>query len=129
MRIVERLGSLEQKLNQRSGMPAQSSTGMFGDQLRSLDEKMLDIVCKEFTFRVLKKLINSLKETITQKTLIDYLNEVDVHGSALIHYLAHENYTDAIQILLNEGVDANIINSQRENSLTIAASKGHELTV
>jgi len=69
---------------------------------------MLDVVCKEFTYRVMVKLIESLAEKFDSQETVSYLNEYDEHGMALIHYLAQVNYHEAIKFIIEHGANVNL---------------------
>lgn len=87
-----------------------------------MNSSILDVVCKEFTFKVLEKIINKLYDKST-------INHLDEHGMALIHYFSGINYYEAIRLIAKNGADLNLRTKEGKYPLLIAAAAGHEATV
>lgn len=93
---------------------------------------MLDLVCKELTLKILKKLISKLKEhDYTQTEICEMLDEADKYGYSLVHYFSGINYFEAIKVIAQYGANVNVrsSNSRSEYPLLIAAAKDYESTV
>jgi ankyrin repeat protein len=83
---------------------------------------MLDTLGREFTVKILERILNQLTD---QKII----NELDNCGYALIHYFALVNYYEAIKLLAKFGANLNLMSEDGSYPLLIAAARGHELTV
>jgi ankyrin repeat protein len=58
------------------------------------------------------------------------IDSYDEHGFALVHYLAHVNYFEAIKLIFQHGANLNIKTKHSEEyPLLIASAKGYEQTV
>lgn len=91
-----------------------------------IDQKILELVCKEYTNKVLVKILDLAKE----KNQIGSIDQLDKHGYALIHYFSLINYHEAIQLLAENGANLNLrVKNSKNYPLYIAAAKGHERTV
>ena len=57
VRLIEQLGNLESKLSNNFNAPAQNENSFCNFSLDRIENKMLELVCKEYTCKVLKMLL------------------------------------------------------------------------
>lgn len=90
---------------------------------------MLDLICKEYIFKILEQLLAKFKEMkFSPQQIGQILDSFDSHGFAMAHYLACQNYSEAIKLVFKHGASLNIVSGD-SYPLTIAVSKGHEQSV
>ena len=91
-----------------------------------MDQEVLETLNREFIKRVLTKILEKIKEEITNEEATKLINEIDEYGASLLHYVTAINYYELIPILHEAGADLNIKTSNNLTPLIIAAAKGHE---
>lgn len=95
----------------------------------SINEQMLDLICKEYIFKILEQLLAKFKELkFSLDEIGQILDSADCHGFAMVHYLTCQNYSEAISLVHKHGANLNLM-SRDNYPLTIAVSKGHEQSV
>jgi ankyrin repeat protein len=103
----------------------------FDDSFKDIDLNILDTVGKEFTLKVLGKILKIMKDKMGQEKSRAMLDEIDQYGYSLIHYFTEIDYHECIKVLVSFGVDINkkALNEQKSYPLLIAAARGHEKSV
>lgn len=92
------------------------------DAFSGVDDHILDTLSREFTCKILSRLLKQLKNK-------QIMNQIDHHGYALIHYLTFVNFHECIKLMGDFGADLNLMAKDGSNPLLIAVSKGHEASV
>ena len=97
---------------------------------KNLEPHVLDLVGREYTVKILDKILIKMKASFSKAERIQIINEVDENGYALVHYLTHVNYFEAVKLLADFGADINLqVNKSNEYPLYIAAAKGFDKTI
>lgn len=139
VRIVERLTFLEQKINNKEGNAGSGagyqhqndaeapSSDNLKEQVKNLNDDMLETLNREFVKRVLVKILERMKNEMSESERKNLLNQFDPNGATLLHYVTALNYYELIPVLHEYGADINIKSALNQLSpLMIAAAKGHE---
>jgi hypothetical protein len=93
---------------------------MFGEyeqqllkHLEHVPTQMLEVVSKEFTNRLIIKLVQTMKDTFDKQQVAELLNQQDDFGYSLVHYFSHINYHEALKLMIESGVDINVKSSNK----------------
>lgn len=136
VRIIERLGQLEQKLSDDGRSAFDGARKQMDEQFsalfktKHLDPHVLDLVSREYTVKILEKILSRMKTSFQKAKRVSIINEVDDQGYALIHYFTHVNYSEAVKLLADFGADINLkVGNLNEYPLYIAAAKGFDRTI
>lgn len=139
IRIIEKLSNLENKINSQKTtgrdesdtVDSEKAKGFqMGDdqiaKINSCSNDELENLGRQSFIMIVTRLFSLLKEKFPQQ-YSDYINELDEHGVALLHYFAALDYSELIQVFKEFGADLNIKTENNLTPLIISAARGNKV--
>ncbi|CAI2368802.1 unnamed protein product [Moneuplotes crassus] len=136
VRLIETLTGLERDLSQNNGrenseVENKEAQNINFDQLKYLDDNILEKINKIYFIRVIKLILAKMKQVFGEQRSKERLDRRDSQGMALIHYIVCLDYHEVISDLYKMGANLNIptdfSSSGKQNMIpiTICSHKGY----